>query len=777
MHGNDSSSEAARVCKKTESSSGYGSEDLEQLVRERTRELAEANEALRSSERRQSFLLRLNDLLRPLADPGQIQYEAVCALGTDLGASRVGYAEDQGDGETFVITRNYTDGVPGMEGRYRYDIYGEALLRELRAGRTVVCCDVQSEPTLTDQEKAAHALLQIGATVKVPLLKGGSFVAVLFMHHREARMWSADELALIEAVAERTWAAVGRERAEQKLEAELRDTRLLQEISSALMYQDSAEDLYEKIIGAAVTIMRSDSASMQIFDPGRGDGGGLRLLAFRGLPPRAAEVWEWVDADSQSTCGIALRTGRRSVDPDIEKSGITAGSRERGICLQAGIRAVQSTPLLSRSSRLVGMLSTHWQRPHDPSERDLRLLDILSRQAADLLERSLAEEALRAAKAAAEEASRAKSEFLANMSHEIRTPMTVFMAATEYLLQIDTDPERRELLKMADQSAARLRSLIDDILDLSRIEARRIDIEEASFELHACVRQAAEMFALSAREKGLQLVTEISPETPETVIGDADRVGQILVNLIGNAIKFTRRGEVRIGVNPRGDFLEFTVADTGIGIAPEKFDILFRSFSQVDSSFTRRFGGAGLGLAISKGLVETMGGTISVRSREGEGSEFVFTIPLKEGGSLPTPQDRRKEVPMTPFYARVLLVDDEPLILDMVKKMLERCHCRVETAESGKSAVEKWNDGEFAIVFMDLHMPETNGLDATRTIRRREAEGRRRTWIVGLTAHARPEIRKRCLDAGMDQVMTKPIQMNDLYAVIEGCLGPPRQVS
>ena len=777
MHSNDSSPAVARVCKKTESPSGCGNENLERLVRERTRELAEANEALRSSERRQSFLLRLNDLLRPLADPGQIQYEAVCALGTDLGASRVGYAEDQGDGETFVITRNYTDGVPGMEGRYRYDIYGEVLLRELRAGRTVVCCDVQSEQTLTDQEKAAHALLQIGATVKVPLLKGGRFVAVLFMHHREARVWSADELALVEAVAERTWAAVERERAEQKLEAELRDTRLLQEISSALMYQDSAEDLYEKIIDAAVTIMRSDCASMQIFDPGRGGGGGLRLLAFRGFPPQAAEFWEWVDADSQSTCGIALRTGFRSVDPDIEKSGVTAASRDQAIYLQAGIRAVQSTPLLSRSSRLVGMLSTHWRRPHDPSERDLRLLDILCRQAADLLERSLAEEALRAAKAAAEEANRAKSEFLANMSHEIRTPMTVFMAATEYLLQIDTDSDRRELLEMADQSAARLRSLIDDILDLSRIEARRMDIEEASFELHTCVSQAAEMFALSAREKGLQLATEISPEAPETVIGDADRVGQVLINLIGNAIKFTHQGEVRICVTPRDAFLEFTVADTGIGIAPEKFDLLFRSFSQVDSSFTRRFGGAGLGLAISKGLVETMGGTISVRSREGEGSEFVFTIPLKEGGSLLTPQDRGKEVPMTPFHARVLLVDDEPLILDMVKRMLERCHCRVETAESGMSAVEKWNEGEFAIIFMDLHMPEGNGLDATRTIRQREAEGRRRTWIVGLTAHARPEIRQQCLDAGMDQFMTKPIQMNDLYAVIEGCLGPPRQVS
>lgn len=239
------------------------------------------------------------------------------------------------------------------------------------------------------------------------------------------------------------------------------------------------------------------------------------------------------------------------------------------------------------------------------------------------------EEVLQSAREAAEDASRAKSEFLVTMSHEIRTPMTIFMGAIQHLLEIDQNPEHRQLLDMADAAAQRLLTLIDDILDFSRIEARKINIDAVAFDLRACVNEVVRIFALAAQEKNLVLDTEVAPEVPERVIGDPKRLGQILVNLVGNAVKFTHAGEIHVGVRTAGEALEFRVTDTGIGIPSEKQPRLFERFSQVDSSLTRRYGGSGLGLAISKGLVELMGGNISVQSEAGKGSCFRFTLPLR----------------------------------------------------------------------------------------------------------------------------------------------------
>jgi PAS domain S-box-containing protein len=247
----------------------------------------------------------------------------------------------------------------------------------------------------------------------------------------------------------------------------------------------------------------------------------------------------------------------------------------------------------------------------------------------DITDEKRVEAELEKTRAAAKVASRAKSEFLAMMNHEIRTPVTIFMAATQHLLELDQDPERRLLLVMAEQSAQHLCSLIDDILDFSRIEARRIELEQVSFDLRACIGEAVDMFAFRAQEKGLQLEMDVSPDVPETIVGDPHKLRRVMIILTGNAVKFTRVGEIRIGVQSCGDFLEFSVADTGIGIPEGKFNLLFQSFSQVDGSSTRKFDGAGLGLAISKGLVEFMGGKIWVRKREGEGSLFTFTLPLK----------------------------------------------------------------------------------------------------------------------------------------------------
>jgi CheY-like chemotaxis protein len=324
------------------------------------------------------------------------------------------------------------------------------------------------------------------------------------------------------------------------------------------------------------------------------------------------------------------------------------------------------------------------------------------------------------------------------------------------------------MLEMAEKSAGRLRVLIDEILDLSRIEARRVELREEPFELWDCVRDAVEMFALPAREKNLRLEMDIAPDVPRIVIGDSDRLGQVLINLIGNAVKFTQKGEIRVSVAASGDSLEFSVADTGIGIPEEKSELIFQSFSQADSSFTRKFGGAGLGLAISKGLVELMGGVISIQSRKGEGSVFTITIPLKTseqerslGEALPEGSGRGHRA------ARILLAEDDPMIRELITMMLARHGYRTETAESGREAVEKWEQGGVDLILMDLQMPEMNGLEATRAIRKREAEGRGHIGIIGLTAHKRREVREECLSSGMDHVLVKPVQMKELFSAID----------
>ncbi|MEZ4599524.1 MAG: ATP-binding protein [Syntrophotaleaceae bacterium] len=392
----------------------------------------------------------------------------------------------------------------------------------------------------------------------------------------------------------------------------------------------------------------------------------------------------------------------------------------------------------------------------------------------DITELKSAEQKLLEAKKTADGANQAKSEFLANMSHEIRTPMTVFMAAIEQLLQIDDRPDHLRLLRLADQSANRLRSLIDDILDFSRIEARKVEIEQYPFDLKNCVQDAVNMFVRPAREKNLDLLLDVATETPKKVWGDANRLGQILLNLIGNAVKFTNEGEVQVKVQPRGSLLEFSIADTGIGFPEEKRDLLFTSFSQADASFTRQYGGAGLGLAISKSLVELMGGNISVQRRKEKGTVFTFTLPLRalEGSPTPLEETLVKEAAESCSAFRILLAEDDPMIREMITMILTGRGWQISQAKTGREALDQWMAEDFDLIFMDLQMPEMSGIEVTRHIREKEGSRRKRTCIIGLTGHAWGEVMDECLEAGMERVLTKPVRMKELLLAIDECTSP-----
>ena len=385
----------------------------------------------------------------------------------------------------------------------------------------------------------------------------------------------------------------------------------------------------------------------------------------------------------------------------------------------------------------------------------------------DISEHKRNEEVLLHAKEVAETANRAKNEFLARMSHELRTPMTVIMGTVQHLIKSGPAAGQLSFLEMADISAHRLLGIINDLLDITRIENRKLKIAEKPFDLRETIGQTVEMFLPSAREKGLLFRWEMAPQVPEHVIGDPDRLGQILMNLIGNAIKFTEQGEIALTVTGTAERLEFSISDSGIGIPEEKLDRIFEPFNQVDSSLTRRHGGTGLGLAICRELVGLMGGEIRAESGFGQGSVFSFFLPVRPVASAASAAEPEVAMEEDRLSKRILLAEDDPMVRALVDLILCRRGWEVCAVENGRQAVERWQAGIYDLVLMDIQMPEMDGIEATRQIRRLESRQGTKTNIFALTAHAHAENRQECLAAGMDGVLTKPFRIEELDSLIQ----------
>ena len=369
-----------------------------------------------------------------------------------------------------------------------------------------------------------------------------------------------------------------------------------------------------------------------------------------------------------------------------------------------------------------------------------------------------------------EQANLAKSQFLATISHEIRTPMNGVLGTTELLLDTPLMASQRRLVENAHLSATALLTLIDDVLDLSRIQASKLSIQSASFDLHALVRDAVDLMATTARDKPITLSCTISPQLPGHVEGDPMRLRQVLVNLLHNAVKFTERGRIVLEVIVLGRSADavqvrFEVRDTGIGIAEDQFDSVFDAFTQVDGSSTRRHGGSGLGLAIVKELADLMGGRVGVDSRVDEGSTFWFELSMTvraDAAPPPTPQSNPGDVPA----ARILVAEDDPVNQIVVAAMLKKMGCVVDVVADGNAAREAAAHNRYDLIFMDCHMPGMDGFEATQRIRD-DARGRTpQTPIVALTADALAGDRERCLDSGMDDYMSKPVSAAQLAAAV-----------
>lgn len=570
----------------------------------------------------------------------------------------------------------------------------------------------------------------------------------------------AEALAAVEAQKSALETALReREATQRQLKAELDDARLLHDISAMLVDEESVGVLYQQIVDAATLIMRSDFGSMQRFDEERRE---LQLIAHQGLDDDAVAFWEWVYPNRPTTCGKALATGERVVISDFETCSFIANSKDLIAFRAAGVRSAQSTPLLTRNGRLVGMITTHWTREHEPGERELQLLDIVARQAADLIERNSSMAALRAQGDRLLAADRHKNEFLATLAHELRNPLAPIRTGMS-LLTLGTPDQARRVLPIMERQLGQMVRLIDDLLDVSRISSGKVTLKRSRVTLASIMESAIEESQPLITAAGHRFLVTM-PGTPVWLDADPTRITQIISNLLNNAAKYTPHGgRITLVADVENGALSVRITDNGIGIKPKMLLGIFELFTQVEGSIERSQGGLGVGLALARRLAEMHGGGIEVESPgQDGGSIFTLRLPLGIAG------DEDAFILCTPALtvppARILVVDDNADAADTLALLLTQLGHTTQIELDSSAVLDAARGFVPDIVFLDLNMPQLSGYDVAGLLRNEPALAS--TFIAAVSGWGTDEHRARSRVAGMDAHLTKPFMVDEVNALL-----------
>ena len=694
------------------------------IVRDVT-ERKRAAEQLRRATRAMRVLSGSNQALVRSRDEAGL-FRAICDAITEAGGyplAWIGFAENE-ERKSVKIMAASGSGLRYLE-NLQVTWSDEPLGRGptgtcIRKGRIAVCNEVDSDVTFEPWRTNA---IRFGfkSVLGLPLYTEGSVIGALTIYAAEPDAFRHDEM------------------------------HLLQELAGDLSYGIEAHRRREEQARAEEALLQSAMEFRTLFDSANDS------IFIVDLGGRVLEVNELACKRLAYSKAELLNLSIHDLD--------TSNRLPQAGCFSKGVRCGESifeTVYRGKDGRLL---------PVEISSRmfDYRKKPALLNVARDISERKKTEAQalqhaaeLERAKTEAENASQAKSQFLANMSHEIRTPMNGILGMSGLLLETALAEEQREYAETIRRSTGALLAIVNDVLDLSKVEAGRMELEPDSFDVVACLEQIGELMAPQARNRGLQYIFTAQVDQG-WIYGDEGRLRQIVLNLVGNAIKFTERGQVRLAVSrcrslDSQSSFEISVADTGIGIAESDLPLLFNKFTQVDSSMSKRHEGTGLGLAISRRLAELMGGTLTVSSKLGEGTTFVLKLSLPPGReperlNTVNGDDRAR---VAAKLRRVLIAEDNAVNQKIAVRLLEKCGCRVDLAANGREAVEMAGQVPYDLIFMDCGMPEMDGYAATRAIRGEQSNGAR-VPIVALTAHAISGTREECLAAGMDDYITKPV--------------------
>lgn len=725
--------------------------------------------ALRARDARSTALLKLGDQLRTLTTPAELAFASAQMLGEALQLSRCGYGTIDHAAETVTVERDWN--APGVQelarGQHFFRDYG-SYVEDLKRGELVVITDAYLDPRTRDTAamlKSIHSQ----AVVNVPVMEAGRLVAILYLNHATARSWSHEELTFARDVADRTRIAVERRRSEQAVAADLKDTRMLRDLGARLVAEGDPKVFFNEILAAAIQVTGADGGTIQLLDE---TGQTLSLVAIDGMQPRLVERFERVDATSHSPCGVALARGERVfLDFDVPDSEDPSGDLRAH--LDAGLKSAQSTPLVSRSGRRVGMFSTHWKERRRLGERELRFLDLLGRQAADLIDRTQVEHALRQSERELRDADRRKDEFIAMLAHELRNPLVPIRTGVELLKNVREQPVLIDNIQpMMERQVRHMVRLIDDLLDVSRITSGKIELQRQPVTLASIVGTAIEANRSAINAGNLELTVDLSE--PHLVLNvDPTRFAQVLSNLLQNASKFTGPGG-RIGISARvepagrqgASDLVLKVTDSGVGIAPAMLPRIFELFAQADASGQKANTGLGIGLALARRLVEMHGGMISAHSEGvGCGSQFIIRLGvlqhLEQGGESGGQLHRKVS------DLRVLVIDDNRDGANVMAMLVESFGGTARTAYDGESGLAKLREFRPSVVLLDIGMPGMDGYEVCRRIR---AQLGGAVGVVALTGWGHEKDKQAAVEAGFDAHLTKPADPARLAEVV-GALG------